>query len=131
MIKNIRAKAHKYNSKVAWHKDSNIIKILKGMIYLSLPHLISTSILILIFSEKWLGILIVGFLLSDLSTAFVLLMRKWFKTNHYLNKQLNINKINNINHIILISTLIVLAFQQEWIILSSGLAHLFLDWIGF
>jgi hypothetical protein len=108
------------------HKTKEFIKLSFRLVF---PHLLSILILILIFPNKWFGILILGLFLSDFSFAikpFIVLllgkMNSWYKIG---------KELSYIAHSILLAASILLLLHQEYVISLSGFIHLFLDLIGF
>lgn len=106
--------------------------IVVGHFFLLVPHIIASIIFIIIFPLQWIGILILGILISDLSLGIHNFLRFIFpKLYENFKEYMNNGNISFINHTILFSAIIIVLLLQEYVLFYAGLAHLFLDMIGF
>lgn len=98
---------------------------------LTLPHILTVLIFILLFPEKTISILIVGLILPDFSYFFHMFIHPAAS----LKGNKNLEKIGRhrktVAHILTAIVLIFLFAYQEWIVSSAGAIHLFLDFLGF
>ncbi len=121
----IKHHATRYNEK--WRKqDNKIIAILKNYFFLTIPHVIPTALLVLLFPSKWLAIIITGILLPDFSFKYPLRSERGV-----LKFLKSLNYFSFISHFTLLAVIIILLFNQEYAVFISGLIHILLDLIGF
>lgn len=120
MIRKIKKSIKNYDSRW-WNNDGKKSTIIKNGFFLTLPHIIPTLILILIFPNRWIGILILGIFISD------------FAINPFIKSKSIKNWLPQalVSHIMLFIVTLIMLIQKEYVIASSGIIHLILDWIGF
>ena len=126
MLKLIR----KYHRYFDIQKTNGLKKALFGFM-LTLPHILTCLILILIFPEEWLGIIIIGLVLPDLSYFFHMFIHPAaiFKGDHYLSRIGGHRK--TIAHILTFIVIIILLVYKEHVLFLAGGIHLLLDMLGF
>jgi|GEM_PF-3443365 len=105
-------------------------KVLFGFM-LTLPHIITCLILMVIFPLKWIGIIIVGLILPDLSYFIYIFTNPILKSK----KNFNLDCINKhrkkIAHLITFIVIIFLLMNGEYVLFFAGAIHLLLDMVGF
>ena len=106
--------------------------VITGHLFLIIPHIIASVIIIAFFPEKWIGILILGIFLSDLSLGINNFLKFGFpKLFEKFREYMSNTEISLINHVMLISVMVILLLLEEYVLFLSGLIHLILDIIGF
>ena len=128
-IKRIRVLIKSLDLDLPFNKKLSTKKRLNVCFFLAVPHFIVSLILIYFFTDKWIGILVLGVFLSDASLGVHYFIKGISKK--FLDKFFNLWQISKFNHYLLFSSVIVLLFLREYIIASSGIIHLVLDWFGF
>ena len=120
----------KYHQHFDLHKSKSFKKLFAGFM-LTLPHILTCLILILFFPEQWVGILIVGLILPDLSYFFHIFVypAAIFKEDRD-SKETGTNR-KKIAHILTFIVLFLLLLLKEYVLVLAGGIHLFLDLLGF
>lgn len=98
---------------------------------LVLPHLLTCLILIALYPGQWLGILIIGLVLPDLSYFFHMFVHPAaiFKGN--LDLQQIGEKRKKIAHLLTFILVMLFLINHEYILFLAGGIHLLLDILGF
>ncbi|MBD3249271.1 hypothetical protein GF336_04465 [Candidatus Woesearchaeota archaeon] len=120
----------RYNNLFDIDKARGWKKLVSGFM-LTLPHIITCILLIFFFPEKWLGILIVGLLLPDISYFFYMFVYPGalLKKDHLYTRLGKYRK--KVAHILTFVVVILLILAKEYVVAISGAIHLLLDMIGF
>ena len=120
----------KYHEIFDLHKAEGFKKILFGFM-LTLPHILTCIILILFFPKQWIGIVIVGLILPDLSYFFYMFVHPAaiFKENYYL-KEIGKHR-KKIVHMLTFILILFLLISKQYILVLAGGIHLVLDLLGF
>lgn len=127
MFKLIKA----YQDYFTIHNAKGIFKKIFFSFMLILPHILTCLILIILYPYLWIGIIIVGLVLPDLSYFFHLFIHPaaMFKGNFEL---LNMaEKRKTIAHILTFVIIIFLLINKQYVLFFAGGIHLFLDMLGF
>lgn len=110
------------------------ISIPLEFLFLMLPHLVASLILILFYPQKWFGIILLGIIIPDLIYGIFAFYTRihylFFKKRNFF-KKITLTLIRSLTHIALIITIIYMLIIKEYVIASSGILHMILDWIGF
>ncbi len=110
--------------------DGIFKKLIFGFM-LTLPHILTCLVLILIYPSKLIGILIVGLVLPDLSYFFHMFVypAAIFKGDFRLSMIAESRK--KIAHILTFIVILFLLVNREYVLVLAGGVHLFLDLLGF
>jgi hypothetical protein len=123
--------ADKYHSK--FNPDNINGNLKKGLfcIMLSMPHIITVLIMIMIWPNKWIGILIVGLVLPDFSISFHTFIHPAaiFRKNKGLME--DGMKRKDVAHLMTIVVVLIMFVLKENVIAMAGAIHLILDYVGF
>ena len=113
------------------HLATGLFQKLFFSFMLVLPHLITSLLLIILYPSLWLGILLVGLILPDLSYFFHMFIHPAaiLRNNAIL---LDIGeKRKTIAHILTFLVIVFLLLDSQYILFFAGAIHLFLDMLGF
>jgi hypothetical protein len=103
---------------------------MKKDILLAIPHILTCLILIIIFPQKWIGILIVGLLLPDFYFFLYKIYKRFFvKDPEFQFGMVNLS-MKTALHIMLFVVTIFLFFNKEYVVGFSGGIHIILDLFG-
>ena len=120
----------KYHSYFDLHNSRGIKKIFNGFM-LTLLHILTCFILIFLFPEQWIGILIVGLILPDLSYFFHMFIHPaaMFKEDFNL-KDVGTHR-KKLAHLLTFIVVLFLLMTEEYVLFLAGGIHLILDLLGF
>lgn len=100
-------------------------------LFLTMPHILTCLILILIFPSQWIGILIVGLFLPDFYYFLFLLYDKLFvKDPEFQFGMVNLS-MKTAMHIMLFVITVFLFVSKEYVLGLSGGIHIIFDLFGF
>ena len=129
LLRNLTFKYEKSNCDY----NKSFTRSLLNHFFLSLPHVIVSLFLILFFPLQWIGVILMGVLLPDISIGIGLLIYTFVrkKLDKPFKFRFNIDKISKINHYIIAILSLFFIFYGNYALGLAGLSHILLDWIGF
>ncbi|MBW2991800.1 hypothetical protein KY345_01100 [Candidatus Woesearchaeota archaeon] len=113
------------------HKAEGLFKKILSGFMLTFPHILTCLVLIGFYPQEWIGILIIGLLLPDLSYFFHMFVHPaaMFR-GKYEDRNIG-DKRKKAAHILTFIIIIVLLLNKECVLFFAGGIHLFLDLLGF
>jgi len=121
----------KYHQRFCLEEAKGLKQKIISVFMLTLPHILTILIFILLFPEKMVGILIVGLILPDFFYFFdgFICPRSFISKSPFLHIRREAKK--RIANILTFVVVVVLLFYGEYILVLVGGMHLFLDLLGF
>ena len=127
MFKSIK----KYNDYFNSNNTEGIVKKIFFDFMIILHHLVSSLILIIIFSEYWIGIIFMGMFFPDIYYAlYSVFIRLFPQVDPDLTYSLINLSIKSISHILTFFVVVILVFNNQTVLALAGGIHLLEDMMG-
>lgn len=107
-----------------------INKAVCGML-LELPHILTIAVLVWLYSEQWIGIIILGWVLPDFCIFFHMFVYPAAVFKKGIELRLMGYKKKKISHILTFVVAFFLLFTEHNAIAFAGLLHIMFDMVGF
>ena len=123
--------AKKYMDYFDLDEASGLFRKLFNGFMITLPHIIPSLILIILFPSSWIGIIVFGLVLPDVYFFVYKMYTMLFpRKKEYAFGLINLS-MKTIAHIVVFAILIVLLVNREYILALAGALHLIIDLLGF